>query len=175
MSDSIKQLIRKSRLWNRISRGRFESVRIPLRLANWFVHRFIYGKKEMPFSLHFTSVITRHNNIKIGRNVEKYLGNVAGLYIQAINGIEIGDDTMIAPGVRIISANHNLEDFSKHDHQEPIRIGKDCWLGTNCVILPGVQLGDGVIVGAGAIVTKSFPANSVIAGVPAKIIKTQGK
>ena len=53
---------------------------------------------------------------------------------------------------------------------EPIVIGKKCWLGANSVILPGVQLGNNVIVAAGSVVNKSFPDNSVVAGVPAKIV-----
>ena len=78
---------------------------------------------------------------------------------------------MVGPGVKIISANHNILDFSKYDKCKPIIIGDQCWLGSNCVILPEVELGNHVIVGAGAVVTKSFPANCVIGGVPARIIK----
>jgi len=52
-------------------------------------------------------------------------------------------------------------------------IGKRCWIGANATILPGVKLGDGVIVAAGSVVNKSFPSGSVIAGVPAKLIKRQ--
>ena len=147
-------------------------ARWQVRFLNWFVHCVVWGKKNMHFSYHFTSVITSPENIKIGRGVDTYLRNVGGNYLQAINGIEIGDDTMIAPGVKIISANHSLDDGHKHVKEEPIRIGKSCWLATNCVILPGVQLGDNVVVGAGAVVTKSFPKNSIIGGVPAKLIGT---
>ena len=57
------------------------------------------------------------------------------------------------------------------DYRNPIRIGNKCWIGANAIVLPGVSLGDHVIVGAGAIVTKSFPSNCTIAGVPARIIK----
>ena len=93
-----------------------------------------------------------------------------GCYIQGMNGVFIDDDVIIAPSVTIISANHNPTDISKWIETEPVRIGKRCWIGANAVILPGVQLGDGVIVGAGAVVTKSFPSGAVIGGVPAKII-----
>lgn len=145
-------------------------ARWQVRLLNWFVHRVVWGKKHMHFSYHFTSVITSPENIKIGRGVDTYLRNVGGNYLQAINGIEIGDDTMIAPGVKIISANHSLDGHT-HEKADPIRIGKNCWLAANCVILPGVQLGDNVVVGAGAVVTKSFPDHSIIGGVPAKLIR----
>lgn len=171
MREKFKNYLRKTVLWKKLKAGPLGRVSLRVRLMNWFVHRVIYGKRKMPFSYHFTSVITCHEKVKADISVEAYLGNVGGMYIQAINGVEIGEGTIIAPGVKIISANHSLEDFDKHNYEEPVRIGKKCWLGTNCVILPGVQLGNAVIVGAGAIVTKSFPDNCVIAGVPAKIIK----
>ena len=91
-------------------------------------------------------------------------------YIQGANGINMGDGTIFGPGVKIISANHNRKDLSKWDKAEPIDIGKRCWIGANAVILPGVQLGDDVTVGAGAVVSKSFSSGVVIAGVPAKVI-----
>lgn len=98
-------------------------------------------------------------------------GRSPGCYIQASSGIIFGDNVTIAPGVKIISSNHDFCDYRKHIEAEPIRICDNCWLGTNCVILPSVQLGEHVIVGAGAAVTKSFPDNCLIGGVPAKLIK----
>jgi acetyltransferase-like isoleucine patch superfamily enzyme len=119
--------------------------------------------------VNFTSTVSK--TVYLGKGVAQYFANCGGCYIQGINKIYIGDNTIFAPGIKIISANHSKNDLSKHDKSiEPVRIGKDCWIGTNAVILPGVQLGDNVIVAAGAVVTKSFPSNVVIAGVPAKII-----
>jgi len=100
-----------------------------------------------------------------------YPGYMPGQYIQAINGIIIGKNVRFGPGVKIISANHNFNDFSKHDNADPIIIGDNCWIAANAVILPGVQLGNHVVVAAGAVVTKSFTDNCLIGGVPAKIIK----
>jgi acetyltransferase-like isoleucine patch superfamily enzyme len=104
--------------------------------------------------------------------VEPSLAQSGGCYIQGANGLEIGAGTIIAPGVKIITANHSFADFQQWVVAEPIRIGRNCWIGVNAVILPGVQLGDRVIVGAGSVVTKSIPSNCVIAGVPARTLRS---
>lgn len=96
-----------------------------------------------------------------------------GTYFQAIDGkIIIGKGTWIAPNVGLITTNHNIYNLSEHVSGKDIVIEEKCWIGMNSTILPGVVLGSGTIVGAGSVVTKSFPeGNCVIAGVPAKIIK----
>lgn len=119
--------------------------------------------------VHFTTIV--NGKVTIGKNVARYFANSSGCYIQGINGIEIGDNTIFAPGVKIISSNHNLKDYNKHIKGRPIKLGANCWLGTNVVILPEVELGNNVIVAAGSVVTKSFKSNLIIGGVPAKIIK----
>jgi len=89
-----------------------------------------------------------------------------------MNGIEIGDRTNLGPGVGLISANHDPSDNTGWLPSPPIRLGKDCWLGMHAVILPGVHLGDSTIVGAGSVVTKSFPDGCcVIAGNPARVLR----
>jgi acetyltransferase-like isoleucine patch superfamily enzyme len=95
-----------------------------------------------------------------------------GCYIQAMNGIVIGEGCEFGPGVGLISANHNPRDLDDHLPAEPIRIGDYCWLGMNAIVLPGVQLGPRTVVGAGAVVTHSFPeGHCVLAGNPARIVK----
>lgn len=97
----------------------------------------------------------------------------SGNYFQGINAeITIGRGTAIAPGVGIITANHDLNNLSCSAPGKPVTIGENCWIGMNVVILPGVTLGEHTIVGAGSVVTKSFTeGNCVVAGNPAKIIK----
>jgi acetyltransferase-like isoleucine patch superfamily enzyme len=94
-----------------------------------------------------------------------------GCYIQGENGIIFGKNVWVGPGVGIISANHSVDDFERHRKEKPIRIGDNCWIGMNAVILPGVELGEHVIVGAGSIVTRSFGPNCMIVGNPARVIK----
>lgn len=86
--------------------------------------------------------------------------------------INIGKGTYIAPHVGIITANHDPSNLEKYLDGKDVIIGKNCWIGMNSVILPGVELGDHTVVGAGLVVTKSFPeGNVIVAGNPAKIIK----
>ena len=95
-----------------------------------------------------------------------------GCYFQALAQISIGRDVWIAQNVGIITANHDIYNPEKHSESKPVFIGDFCWIGMNSVILPNVSLGDHTIVGAGSVVTKSFPeGNVVIAGNPAKVIK----
>ena len=144
-------------------------------MMNVFCQRVLGINKECRFMVHFTSTVITAQSIRLGRNVWKVFAISGGCCFQGLNGIEIGDDTMFAPGVRIISANHTKGDLSGHDAAEPIRIGKRCWIGANAVILPGVQLGDDVIVGAGAVVNRNVLAGVTIAGVPAHVVAEVSK
>lgn len=96
-----------------------------------------------------------------------------GCCFQALGAkLIIGSGTIIAPNCGFITANHDLNDFSKSAPGKDITIGRKCWIGMNCMILPGITLGDNTIVGAGSVVTKSFPeGNCIIAGNPAKKIR----
>lgn len=95
-----------------------------------------------------------------------------GSYYQAIGKITIGKGSYIAPNVGLITSNHDIMNLDLHSEPKPIILGEKCWIGMNSVILPGVILGNHTVVGAGSVVTKSFPkGNCVIAGNPARIIR----
>lgn len=115
------------------------------------------------------------------------IGNRNGLgyntQINASNRIEIGDDVLFASNVYITDHYHGDMSIGEVDippsqrkiHSKgPVIIGARCWLGQNVSIMPNVTLGEGCIVGANSVVTHSFPANSVVAGCPAKLIKVIG-
>ena len=141
------------------------------RVVNYFFKKVFKVNADVPWSVHFTSRVTVPARIKFGKGVERSFMFSGGCYIQGGNGIEIEDGTIFAPGVKIISANHDPQDLSQWKPDRPIKIGKNCWIGANAVILPGVELGDNVIVGAGAVVTKCFTSNVVLAGNPARTIR----
>lgn len=97
-----------------------------------------------------------------------------GIYLQNFSGkIRLGRGTYIAPNVGIITANHDPLDLDRHVKAEDVNIGENCWIGMNSIVLPGITLGPKTIVGAGSVVTKSFPeGHCIIAGNPARLKKT---
>ena len=122
-----------------------------------------------------TIIVARTNNskIKIGNNV-----GMSGVTIYARNSIEIGDNTLIGGNTKILDNDfHPLEindrnnDIKEKIKSKPIKIGKNCFIGCNAIILKGTTLGDGCIVGAGSVVSGTFDANSVIVGNPGKVVK----
>jgi maltose O-acetyltransferase len=88
--------------------------------------------------------------------------------------VTIGDDVMLAPGVLISTATHPLEPQKRNKGIETahaITIGNSVWIGMGAKILPGVTIGDNAVIAAGAVVNKSVAANTLVAGVPARLIK----
>ena len=99
-----------------------------------------------------------------------------GLHNTVIGPVTIGHHVNLAQGITITALNHNFEDKSQRiDCQgistSPVVIGDDIWIGANATVLPGVSIGNHSVVAAGAVVTKDVPPHSLVAGVPAKIIK----
>ena len=109
-------------------------------------------------------------NIFIGNN---FTGNF-NLTILDIREVHIGNHVMIGPNTLITTVGHPLTPMGRRQHlasAKPVTIGDDVWLGGNVTILPGVSIGNNVIVAAGAVVTKDIPDNTLVAGVPAKKIR----
>lgn len=88
--------------------------------------------------------------------------------------IRIGDNCMLAPGVHIYTATHPLEAEARNSGAEfgkPVTIGNSVWIGGRAIINPGVTIGDNAVIASGAVVVKDVPANAVVGGNPAKVIK----
>jgi serine acetyltransferase len=161
------------RLYRRLGLSRcYWVLRNPTSRANWVFQHVVGVNRGCPWLMHYTSFVTHPERVHIHPSVGQTLASVLNLYIDGLNGVVMGEMTLIAPGVRIISSSHDVENLQRNVPCGPVRIGRHCWLGANVVILPGVELGDHVIVGAGSVVTRSFPANCVIAGVPARMLRS---
>lgn len=125
--------------------------------------------KEVQDVAVFTPIYINYGkNINIGKNV---FINFDCTFL-ALGGITIEDDVLIGPKVSIITENHPLNpEYRKGLICKPILIKRNAWIGANATILAGVTIGENSVVAAGAIVSKNVPDNTVVGGVPAKIIK----
>lgn len=111
-------------------------------------------------------------NLKFGKNV--LIGYNCSFLVTTT--LEIGDYTMIASDCLLTTENHGIDlSFGNYCDQKlinkSIKIGRNVWIGEKCVILPGVEIGDNVVVGSSSVVTKNIPSNHMACGSPAKIIK----
>jgi len=106
-------------------------------------------------------------NLHIGENV--FFNS--GCRFQDQGGIYIGDNTMIGHNVVLATINHDITPDNRGVNlPKPIRIGSNVWIGANATVLPGVTIGNNAVIAAGAVVTKDVPENTVVGGVPAKLI-----
>jgi acetyltransferase-like isoleucine patch superfamily enzyme len=119
-----------------------------------------------------------YSNVEIGNDV--FIGS--GAYFSSIDIIKIGNKVMFGPNVTIIGGDHNSSVIGKYmydvkeklpENDKPVVINDDIWIGTGSIILKGVTIGEGSIVGAGSLVIKDVPSNTIVAGVPAKFIKNR--
>lgn len=94
-----------------------------------------------------------------------------GCIIDASLSIEVGDHCKLGDGCQIRDSNYHEIDEGAGVKQAPIKIGRNVWLGTNAMIMPGVEIGDHSVVGANSVVTKSVPPRTLVSGNPAKVIR----
>lgn len=108
-------------------------------------------------------------NIHLGKHVFINMG----CKFQDQGGIFVGDGTLIGHNVVLATLNHARAPQDRASMvPAPIHIGQNVWIGANATVLPGVTIGDGAIVAAGAVVTKDVPANTIVGGVPARVLRT---
>lgn len=90
--------------------------------------------------------------------------------------INIGRGALFGPGCQLITVEHSVENVQQRaegwERGRPITIGANCWFGAGAIVLPGVTIGDNCVIAAGAVVNKDIPANTLVAGVPARTIRS---
>jgi acetyltransferase-like isoleucine patch superfamily enzyme len=147
------------------TRTRFGKIRVLL----WKLAGLHFNGREIRYGCFFDTP----SKVFVGENTFLNYEN----YFHISNGdatITIGRDCDIAPQCMFMCTTHSLGGQERRAGKLsflPIVIGNGCWIGTRALILPGVTIGDGCLVAAGSVVTKSFPSNVMVGGVPAEIIK----
>ncbi|MBN1260735.1 MAG: hypothetical protein JXB35_08650 [Anaerolineae bacterium] len=134
-----------------------------------FRQKILRINHHVPWPVHWTTKVAAPERIERG---DRYPGFSNGCHIDGRNGIRIGNNVWVGPRVSLISMNHDICNYERYIVTEPIVIGDNCWFGAGSTVLPGVRLGNHVVVGAGAVVAKSFEEDDILlAGLPARIIK----
>jgi acetyltransferase-like isoleucine patch superfamily enzyme len=132
--------------------------------------RIIIGQSTRIYR--YAMLQAQDGTITIGRNSTIH----AFCMLRGVGDITIGNGVRIAPGVKMFSSDHRFDKLDTPIYEQgivakPIIIEDDVWIGSNAVITAGVTIGHGAVVGAGAVVTKSVDANTIVAGVPAQVIR----
>lgn len=150
-------------------RGRGSKIYRSVRLDTPPYRRFWLGRRSVIES--FCCINNAVGDVVIGDYTR------IGLHSTVIGPVCIGSHVNVAQGVVITALNHNFSDPARRIDEQgvataPVRIDDDVWIGAGAVILPGVTVGSHSVIAAGAVVTHDVPAGSLVAGVPAKVVKT---
>lgn len=146
-----------------------------LKLKKYFYHKKLskYLKKFKSSGtgcfIQFPIRVEGIKHVKLGKNVSIN----SFVHIWGQGGVSIGNDTLIASHVAIISVTHDTTSkiFRNKVIEKPVTIGNNVWIGSHCTILPGINIQDNVIIGAGSVVTKNLDKNSLYVGSPAKKVR----
>ena len=149
-------------------RGRGSKIYSSVRMDTPPYRKFSLGKRSVVES--FSCINNAVGDVVIGDYTR------IGIHNTIIGPVTIGSHVNLAQGITVTALNHNFEDTTKRIDEQGVTtklvvIGDDVWIGANAVILPGVTIGRHAVVAAGAVVTTDVPENTVVGGVPAKIIK----
>lgn len=185
----------KTKYYSRKVKGKFECHKYSKIMISKYANinikeKLIFGMRENKKSKQETKLLIHKNakceikgkfdifagtDIRVYENAELTIGSGylnSNVQIVCTDKITIGEDVAIARDVIIRDTDsHDILD-GKHQKTKPVFIGNHVWIGTRAMIMKGVTIGDGAIIAAGAIVTKDVPANCIVAGIPAKVIKT---
>lgn len=141
-------------------------------LKSYYLRR-VFGAKVGRRVVYYPGiwVFTGHS-LTLGDDVDL----AKGVLVTTGGGVSIGDRTLVGYGTSILSTNHSIPEspgriFAAGHEKAEVTIANDVWIGANCTILPGVTIGEGAVVAAGSVVTKSVPPFTMVGGVPAREIK----
>lgn len=161
----------------RMREAAFETKKLLLQMNNsieqneirWLLEQITGSEIDESVGLFTPLFINYGKHTKIGKNV---FINFGCTFLD-MGGITIEDDVMLAPNVNLLTEGHPLSPDQRHALvPAPIHIKKNAWIGANATILQGVTVGENSVVAAGAVVSKDVPDNTVVGGIPAKVIKT---
>ena len=145
-----------------------ERIARPINRVRLAYYRAVLGEPSV--QLYFPFYIHPLGQLKLGHNV----AISAFVHIVANGGVSIGDNTIIASAVQITSSTHDhgVRPYRSHRIDAPVTIGRNVWIGAGAIILPGVTIGDDSVIGAGSIVTRDVPAESLVVGSPARVVRS---
>lgn len=160
---------------------RYNSLPYSERSKRYDMIREIFGSVGTNVSVGDGTIIGFGDNIHVGNNVSINYRCI----LNDCNSIVIGNDVLIAPGVQINTASHPTKlserltpnwnptsgEYRWQTFAKPVIIGDGCWIGANATIIGGVTIGDGAVVAAGAVVTKDVEPNTMVGGIPARLLK----
>ena len=150
-------------------RGRHSKIYWSVRMDTPPYRRFSLGSHSVVES--FSCINNAVGDVIIGDHTR------IGLHNTIIGPVTIGSHVNLAQGITITALNHNFEDATRRIDEQgvattPVVIGDDVWIGACAVVLPGVTIGSHCVVAAGAVITRDVPDNTLVGGVPAKVIKS---
>lgn len=152
-----------------------------VRLLNFLYQGHVVGRRRATLGsdVRISPTATFRNGERVTIGARTHVGEGCSLWAGDNSGeIVLGEDVLFGPGVYITASNYGLAPGIPVMQQEKVEasvhIGNDVWLGANVVVLPGVRIGSGCVVGAGAVVTKDLPPMSIAVGVPAKVVGRRG-
>jgi acetyltransferase-like isoleucine patch superfamily enzyme len=165
MLASVQRAMAVTPVLNRLTFADAEEIRA--------VFSDLLGRKvDESFSLIPPFYTTGGENIRVGRNV--FINQNCTMY--DLGGIDIADDVMVGPNVNIITSGHPIEPSQRRAFvtAKPIVIERNVWIAAGATIIGGVTVGENAVVAAGAVVTRDVPPNTLVAGNPARVIRTIG-
>ncbi len=170
LSSGVKMIYQSKIRW-----GKFLKLGRNVMLSGLGKEGIVFGDNVSIGDYSQIIVATTLQNIGKGIHIGHHVGIGEFAYLGGAGGLSIGDDCIVGQYFSCHPENHYFSDPIKLIRRQGvdrkgITIGKNCWIGSKVTVLDGVQIGDGCVIAAGAVVNKSFVDNSIIGGVPAKII-----